>query len=93
MPPSPLEYQGPEAIGAFLNKLAAWHGDQRFRLIPTRANNQPAFGVYHTDPHAPIAHGTGLIVLTLQGAQIAAITSFLDNSALLRFGLPRTLPL
>ena len=93
MPPSPLEYQGANAIGAFLHKLTAWRGDQRVRLIPARANTQPAFGVYHTDPHAPIAHATGLMVLTLQGIQIAAITNFVDSGALPRFGLPRTLPL
>jgi RNA polymerase sigma-70 factor (ECF subfamily) len=93
MPPSPLEYQGSRAIGAFLHSLAAWRSGQRSRLIATRANTQPAFAVYRTDSHAPIAHATGLIVVTLKGAQIAAITNFLDNCALARFGLPRTLPL
>ena len=93
MPPSPLEYQGRDAISAFLRELAVWRGGRRFRLIATRANTQPAFGVYNTDPHAPIAHAGGLIVLTLQGEQIAAITSFLDTSTLPRFGLPRTLQL
>jgi RNA polymerase sigma-70 factor (ECF subfamily) len=58
-----------------------------------RRPTQPAFAVYRTDPHAPIAHATGLIVLTLEGAQIAAITNFLGSSALPQFGLPRTLPL
>jgi RNA polymerase sigma-70 factor (ECF subfamily) len=33
----------------------------------------------------------GLLVLTLAGDQISAITRF-DNSVLPRFGLPRTLP-
>jgi hypothetical protein len=47
---------------------------------------------YLRDPHAPIAHAHGLIVLTLTGEHIAAITRFLDNSVLPRFGLPRTLP-
>jgi RNA polymerase sigma-70 factor (ECF subfamily) len=33
----------------------------------------------------------GLLVLTLRGNKISAITRF-DNSVLPRFGLPRTLP-
>jgi RNA polymerase sigma-70 factor (ECF subfamily) len=33
----------------------------------------------------------GLIVLTLAGDRISAITRFNDNSVLARFGLPRTL--
>jgi hypothetical protein len=33
-----------------------------------------------------------MLVLTLAGDRIHAITGFTDNSALARFGLPRTLP-
>ena len=64
----------------------------RSRLIPTRANGQPAFGYYLLDDTAPIARAHGLLVLTLTGGQIVAITRFLDNSVLPRFGLPRVLP-
>jgi RNA polymerase sigma-70 factor (ECF subfamily) len=91
MPPSPLEYQGRPAIGAFLRRIARWRGERRYRLIPTRANSQPAFGCYRTDTHAPIAHRAGLLVLTLEGDRIAAITNFVDTSVLPHFGLPRTL--
>jgi RNA polymerase sigma-70 factor (ECF subfamily) len=91
MPPSPLQYQGRPAIAAFLHEIAAWRGERRYRLIATRANTQPAFGCYRTDVHAPIAHPAGLLVLTLEGKQIAAITNFIDTSVLPRFGLPRTL--
>jgi RNA polymerase sigma-70 factor (TIGR02960 family) len=91
MPPSPLEYQGQAAIADFLSEIANWRGERRYKLIPTRANTQPAFGCYRTDAHAPIAHATGLLVLTLEGDRIAAITNFIDTSVLSRFGLPRTL--
>jgi len=91
MPPSPLQYQGRQAIAAFLREIAAWRGERRYRLIATRANGQPAFGCYRTDAHAPIAHPAGLIVLTLEGDRIAAITNFVDTSVLPHFGLPRTL--
>ena len=70
-----------------------FRGNRRCRrLIATRANGQPAFGVYRRDPHAALMHANGLIVLTLAGDHICAITRF-DNSVLARFGLPRSLPL
>jgi RNA polymerase sigma-70 factor (ECF subfamily) len=92
MPPVPLQYQGPQAIASFLRHWAASRGTRRLRLVPTRANTQPAFGLYLHDPHAPVAHAAGMIVLTLQGDQIAALTCFYDTSVLPRFGLPRILP-
>ncbi len=72
--------------------VAAICGPRRFKLIPTRANGQPAFGCYLCDDTAPIARAHGLIVLTLAGDHIAEITRFLDNSLLPPFGLPRVLP-
>ena len=91
MPPSPLEYQGAVAIGTFLREVERWRGGRHYRLIPTRANSQPAFGCYRDDDHTPIAHAVGLLVLTLEGDRIAGITNFIDSSVLPRFGLPRIL--
>jgi hypothetical protein len=92
MPPEPLEYQGPDAIARFLSTVPAGGALERFRLIPTRANGQPAFGCYLKDPHAPIARAYGLMVLTLSGAKVVAITGFPDTGVFGSFGLPRTLP-
>jgi hypothetical protein len=78
-------------MAARLLARAVFRPGRTFRLIATRANGQPAFGVYVRDPHAPIAHANGLLVLTLTGGQISAMTRF-DNSALPSFGFPRTLP-
>ena len=61
------------------------------RLIPTRANGQPAFGVYVLDPQAGIWHTSGVLVLTLAGDKICGTTGF-DTSVPPYFGLPRTLP-
>jgi RNA polymerase sigma-70 factor (TIGR02960 family) len=91
MPPATVEYQGRLVIASFLRENVTWRRGQRYRLVPTRANTQPAFATYRTDPHAPIAHATGLVVLTLDGERIAAITQFLDPAILSRFGLPPTL--
>jgi hypothetical protein len=63
---------------------------RRFDLVPTRANGQPAFGLY-LRANTGIRHGTGLFVLTLAGDRICAMTRF-ENSALPWFGLPRSLP-
>ena len=89
MPPLPFVYQGRAATGNFLAAICA---SRRFKLVPTRANGQPAFGCYLRDDTAPIARAHGLLVLTLAGEHIAEITRFLDNSVLPRFGLPRVLP-
>jgi RNA polymerase sigma-70 factor (TIGR02960 family) len=88
MPPQPLEYQGQEAIAAFLRQLPV----RPLRVVPTRANTQPAFGCYLPDAHAAIARHYGLIVLTLEGDAIAAITWFADTGLFRHFGLPRTVP-
>ena len=92
MPPFPFEYQGRDSIANFIDAVSFRHGTQRSRLIPTRANGQPAFGRYLRDRHAPVSHAHGMLVLTLAGDRIRAITGFTDNSVLPRFGLPRTLP-
>jgi len=89
MPPLPFEYHGRESVAGF---LAAVHPTAPYRLIPTRANGQPAFGCYLPDSAAPVVRANGLLVLTLDGDRISALTRFLDNSVIGRFGLPRTLP-
>lgn len=88
MPPAPHEYHGAAAIGAFLRTGASWRDGRRFRLVPTRANTQPAFGCYLPDISQPTAYPAGLIVLTLGDDGILAITRFLDNELLPLFGLP-----
>ena len=89
MPPLPLEYQGRDPAGRFLT--LAFRRGRRHRLVATRANGQPAFGLYVGDPHAPVLHASGLLVLTLTGDRISMITRF-DPGVLPRFGLPRSLP-
>jgi RNA polymerase sigma-70 factor (ECF subfamily) len=91
MPPVTLEFQGPAAIAAFLRDASVWRNGRLDRLLPTRANGQPAYGCYRQDTHAPVFHAHGLIVLTLEGERISAVTRFVDNSVLPYFGLPRTL--
>ena len=89
MPPVPLEYQGRELAARFFGTVAFRHG-RHYRLVPARANGQPAFGVYLRDPLTQVAHAFGLFVITLAGERVSAITRF-DSGVFARFGLPRTL--
>jgi RNA polymerase sigma-70 factor (TIGR02960 family) len=91
MPPQAAEYVGPQAIGRFLSTVPASGALERVRLVPTRANGQPAFGCYLKDTHTPIAHAYGLMVLTLRGDRIAGLVGFADTAVFASFGLPRTL--
>jgi RNA polymerase sigma-70 factor (ECF subfamily) len=91
MPPLPLEYQGRAAAGHLLSVIG-FRDERRYRLIPTRANGQPAFGAYLLDRQAQVYRAHGLIVLTLAGDQVSVISRFIDNSVLPHFGFPRTLP-
>jgi len=87
MPPMPLEYQGREIVARFL--ALVFGSVQRFELVRTRANGQPAFGVYR---HPPVGnHGSGLFVLTLAGDRIGAMTRF-ECTVLPKFGLAQSLP-
>ena len=90
MPPEPYEYQGHGAIGAFLDDRAVRRGAP-LRLVPTRANGQPAFGCYLPSPQTEIARPFGLLILTLEGDRIFAMTWFADSSVFPYFGLPRIL--
>ncbi len=89
MPPEPYEYQGRVAIGAFLRDRTARRGAPR--LVPTRANTQPAFGCYFPSPRTEIARPYALLVLTLEGDRISALTWFGDSGVFPHFGLPRIL--
>jgi hypothetical protein len=86
----PLEYHGRELAARFLRAVTL-QGRRRNRIVATRANGQPAFGLYVRDPAGRAFHAMGLLVVTLAGDEVSAITRF-DNSVLPRFGLPRKLP-
>ena len=91
MPPLPHAYQGRDAIGGFLRGAAARRGAP-MRLVPTRANTQPAFGCYLPVADTGVARALALLVLTLEDDGISAITWFADSSVFPRFGLTRMLP-
>jgi len=86
MPPMPLEYRGRDSVRGFF--AFAFGMASGFRLVPTRANGQPAFGVYL---HTPAGlQGAGFFVLSLAGDGISAVTRF-EPTVLPAFDLPPSL--
>jgi RNA polymerase sigma-70 factor (ECF subfamily) len=97
MPPLPTWYRGRAAIAAFLTRFAL---QDRWRMLPTRANGQLAFGCYAWDAERSSYTALSLDVLTLEGPLATEVTSFVtpytrgsarDRFAadvLGRFGLP-----
>jgi RNA polymerase sigma-70 factor (ECF subfamily) len=91
MPPAMLEYRGIESAQRLFAAVVFRPG-RTYRVIPTRANGQPAFGMYLADPHASVYRAYTLLVITTTGDHITTITGFSNTSVMTRFGLPRTLP-
>ena len=87
MPPEPFEFRGPRAVAEFLGRV--WGED--IRVVPTRANDTPAFGYYRPDPHADVHRAGGLFVVSVAGDRISSLTRFGDKSLFAAFGLPRTI--
>jgi len=87
MPPLSTWYRGREAVAAFL-EAEVLSTDKRWRLVPARANGQPAFGNYRWDEERETFRPRSISVLTLGRGGIAEITTFLGPELIPRFGLP-----
>jgi len=92
MPPASHEYHGRDAIAGFLRASFTYRDGRRVYLVPVRANTQPAFGSYIAEPADQAAAPGGLIVLTIAGGRIHAITRFHLDILYPKFGLPERLP-
>ena len=77
MPPTPSWYRGRSDVAAFLE--ATFERFPAIRLVPTRANGEPAFEVY--DGAEPLA----IKVLSCEGGAIASITGFTEPSLFTAF--------
>ncbi|MFD9515665.1 sigma-70 family RNA polymerase sigma factor [Streptomyces mirabilis] len=84
MPPIPTWFTGRRAVVGFLAGQVL--RKDLWRMVPTRANGQPALVVYkHAGEGRYEAYGVQ--VLALIGAQISRITAFNDPSLVPTFGL------
>ena len=96
MPPSPTWVKGRDRVHVFLDNYV-FEGDakNRWRMIPTAANGQPAFGLYRRDASSGPYQTVGIKVLALEraetGVEVSAITYFISPQLAARFGLPNTL--
>jgi RNA polymerase sigma-70 factor (ECF subfamily) len=93
MPPQPLRVAGSAEIGGFFATVPLGGRLDLFRLLPVRANRQPALAAYmHESPAEPFA-AYGLMVFAVDGDRIAGITGFAGSPELFPlFGLPDHLP-
>lgn len=91
MPPLPHWYRGLEAVADFAVRVPLT-GCGSWRHIATSANGQPAVCSYLWDDTAGVHLGWSINVLTLRGARIAEVTSFIGGEHIARFGLPASVP-
>ena len=89
MPPAPFEYRGTDAAHRFFTAVDA-HRRGTDRMVPIRANGQPAWGEYRRDPVTGLLHLAGIEVVGIAGDRICEIIRF-ENTVAAYFGLPRTL--
>ena len=90
MPPQPERYVGRDVIGAFLATVPVGGRLDRFRLVPTRANCQPAVAAYVRDGDDGSYRAEAVVVLAIDGEAIASIVRFAEPDLFGRFGLPTT---
>ncbi len=84
MPPEPIQCNGPRAIADYLRWRGFWGPE--LKLLPTRANNQPAFVCYLPDPNASVSRANGLMVLTISHDRVSTLTRFSGRGVIARFG-------
>jgi len=89
MPPVPGELEGREDAGRYFRKTLFRPGPS-MRIVPTRANGQPALASYVRDPQTGLYQASGIVVLTLSGRLTSAMTLF-GKDVLPSFGLPPAL--
>ena len=89
MPPLPFEYRGSDAVHRFFTAIRTLLG-RIDRLVPVRANGQPAWGEYIRDRTTGALHLGGVVVVGLSGERISEFTRF-ETAVAPYFGLPRTL--
>jgi RNA polymerase sigma-70 factor (ECF subfamily) len=84
MPPTPTWFTGRPAVVGFLAARVLNRAD-RWRLVPSRANGQPALVAYERSGDGRYA-AHGVQVLTVLDRRIARITAFNDRDLVPRFG-------
>jgi RNA polymerase sigma-70 factor (ECF subfamily) len=90
MPPFTGWYQGAENIGTLIDTQCPG-GRHDMRMLPTRANGQPAFALYMRGGDGSF-HPFHLQVLTLGPGGVEHVGAFFGEKVFETFGLPDRLP-
>ncbi len=90
MPPYPLCYDGLDAVAPLIQRAFGPPSMGDWRLVPTRANRQPAAGGYLRAPGDSVYRAFKLDVLRVENGAIAEITTF-HSDVFAGFGLAETL--
>jgi RNA polymerase sigma-70 factor (ECF subfamily) len=90
MPPFPGWYQGAETIGRLIDTQCPGESHD-MRMLPTRANGQPAFGLYMRGSDGTF-RPFHLQVLALGPDGVQHVGAFFDPSLFTLCGLPDSLP-
>jgi RNA polymerase sigma-70 factor (ECF subfamily) len=90
MPPYTGWYQGAENIGTLIGTQCPG-GAHDMRMVPTRANGQPAFGLYMRGDDGRF-HPFHLQVLTIGPDGVQHVGAFFGAEVFTTFGLPEALP-
>src|SRR5262245_44912195 len=89
MPPHPTWYEGLESVATFFDEIGFRPDVEPHRLVPTRANRQPAFGVYRGEGAGATAFAIN--VVRVESGRVAEMHFFLYPELFPAFGLPATL--
>lgn len=90
MPPFTSWFKGAKAIGWLIGTECPG-GAHDMPMIETRANGQPAYGLYMRTPAGDFVPFQ-LQVLELDGDRVKHVTAFFDHALFATFGLPDRLP-
>ena len=90
MPPFDGWYQGPAEIVELIRTHCPARGPGDLRLVPTRANGQPAYAMYLRQ--GEVHRAFAVLVLTLTGSLVSHVALFFDARLFDAFELPSTLP-
>jgi RNA polymerase sigma-70 factor, ECF subfamily len=88
MPPQALRFVGRDAVAEFFATVPAEGRLDLIQLVEIRANGHPAVAAYLPDNSTGDCRGYGIMVLTIDGDEIAGITGFPDPELFPVFGLP-----
>ena len=88
MPPEMARFDGFEPVAGFFRDLFGDENPGEWRLVPTRANGQPAAANYVRPWDGTTFDAATIDVFSIEDGKIVEITTFFSPDAFSSFGLP-----